>query len=53
MIQRDDGRGLGEAVALDDDEAQPRQNSSSGSGGSGAAPTTNAQNFSPNAVERR
>ena len=48
MIQRDDRRCFGEPVPLDNGEAERRQNSSR-SGGSGAAPTTNAQNFSPNA----
>ena len=51
MVQRDDRRGLGEAVALDDDEAQAPPELLE-SGGSGAAPTTNAQNFRPNAGGR-
>ena len=48
MVQRDDRRRLRQAVALDDQRSRAAHQNSSRSGSSGAAPTTNAQNFKPN-----
>ena len=49
MIQADDRRGLGEAVALNHARSRGVPQNSSSAGSSGAAPTTKLQNFQPNA----